>query len=227
MIGNLPDNLWDTIGIKKFSEDSKEWVLDGLDGDEAEIYRITVRQNNNSGKRDQIRINVNNDFREEQYEAVEAYMSADYGFGDRKLFTGLSSVVPSYEEFHSSVRDLVPDSKLWELVHPNWRVIRAKEMGYLTFGQPLSGANALFGQATFLASTGGPRSLIRMCAEKHSNGNLLTVGRYTYKETEKVVESLTFSSEYEGGIGEGSFIIVEGLKFPEEAILEDNRTRSK
>lgn len=218
MIGNLPNNLWETIGVKKFSEDSNEWFLDGLNGDESEIYRITVRQNNNSGRRDQIRINVNNDFREEKYEAVEAYMSTDYGFGDRKIFTGLSSAVPGYEEFHSSVRNLVPDSKLWELVHPNWRVIRAKELGYLTFGQPLSGTNALFGQATLLASTGGPRSLIRMCAEQHHNGNLLTVGRYTYKETEDVVETLTFSSEYAGGLGEGSFIVVERLEFPEGAV---------
>jgi hypothetical protein len=213
MITNLPDGFWEPVGAKKFESDSQKWVLDGLSGDDDEIYRFTVRHNNHADSRDRIRININDDYKNKNYEAVEAYMSLDYKFGDRKIFTAISTILPQFQQFLERGRGAVPDWKGWEVIHPNWRVIRAAELGYLTFGMPLPGTNALFGDGILLASSGGPRSLIRKCSEQHDNGNLFTLGRYTYKETEEEVTSMTFSSEHKSGLGKGSFIVVERLNF--------------
>jgi hypothetical protein len=214
MIGNLPDVCWDTVAVKKFEEDKSHCDITDLSGDEAEIYRITVRHNNAADERDQIRFNVNGDYQTNHYEAVEAYMSADYTFGDRKIFTALSDIIPGFDDLWESGRAKVPDWRGFDLVHPGWRVLRNDSLGYLSFGKPNTGINALFGQGILLSTTGGPRSLIRMCAEQHPNGNLLTIGRYTYKQTEEEITELNFSSGHDGGIGQGSFIVIEKLDLP-------------
>lgn len=220
MIGSMPGSLWEPVGVKRFDSDQRTWDLEGLSGDEDEIYRITARQNNHAGERDQIRININEDYRKDHYEAAEAYISADYTFGDRKIFTGMSMMSSTFDRVWEKARSVAPEWDGWEVVNPDWRVIRESELGYLTFGMPLPGVNALFGQGLLLATSGGKRSLIRRCSEQHPNGNLMTVGRYTFLNETDEVTQLNFSSEHEGGLGEGSFILVERINLPEAAAEE-------
>jgi hypothetical protein len=210
MIGaTVPDSFWEPVAVKRFDEATDRWTLEGLTGDEDGPYRLTVRHNNDAPERDNIRLTLNGDRNPANYEAVEAYMSADYTAGDRPLFDGLSRRSSLFETVWVRLRDALPKSVLFRLLDPGWRVIRDREASYMNFGKPLPGQNAVFGQGLLLTQTGGPRSLIRQCAETHPNGNLLTVGRYTYTNTEDVVTELAFTSGYPGGIGAGSTIAVE------------------
>jgi hypothetical protein len=208
---DLPDSFWEPVVTKRFDEDTDTWTLSGLDGDADELYRITVRHNDHADQRDNIRLNLNGDSHRYNYEGVEAYMSATYSAGDRLLFEGLERESSLFSRLWKRLRRFAPESKLWELVAPGWRVLRGQEAEYMNFGKPLPGDNAVFGQGHLLAASGGTRSLIRKCAEQHPNGNLLTLGRYTYKGTDENITKLHFSSGHEGGIGAGSLIAVERL----------------
>lgn len=218
-----PGSLWVPVASKRFEADTDRWTVDGLDGDADELYRITVRHNNHADRRDNVRLLLNGDDARDNYEAVEAYVSASYSAGDRRLFDGLSQSSGLFERLWNGLRNRIPAHDALKLLDPGWRVLRERETPYMNFGKPLPGENAVFGQGHLLAASGGPRSLIRQCAETHPKGNLLTVGRYTYTNESEAVSELHFSSGTPRGIGSGSFILVETLASDASEWLAEDR----
>lgn len=203
-----PEQLWDVVVTKRFDADTDAWTVEGLDGDEDECYRITVRHNNHADQRDNLRLMLNGDGNKEHHEGVEGYISAVYTpgtdpsstgwHGGPQLSTGSGS---EYDASHlvgsrsdCSIRlashpfTRNPLHELWETSSRRQRCLRPGTHGCRKRRSAL---------------------LDPQVRETHPKGHLLTIGRYTYTNTEDTVTKLAFSSGRAGGIGSGSRITVE------------------